>query len=241
MPSTSSGIPNYSREEGDLRDYADKNSCLVHGTNSPTTVPYNSFATPDVLDIVITKHLSTPVYLTCSALNSDHLPTLIDTESRSSFLNLPDRPDLRNTDWCTFQMVLEIGITSTPDLQDEASVDTFVKGLTTAISKASADTTQKRRQGPDPRPSMPARIQDEIRLKTRLRRQWQATRNPALKAEMNRLQRSVTIQLIEWRNDQWSSTRESLDPEDRWLWKMTRRVMNIPTASPPWLRPAVSH
>jgi hypothetical protein len=66
----------------------------------------------------------------------------------------------------------------------------------------------------DPRPPIPACIQDEIRLKNRLRSQWQITRDPALKAEVNRLQRSVIHQLNEWRNDQWSCTLESLDPED---------------------------
>ena len=49
---------------------------------------------------------------------------------------------------------------------------------------------------------IPAGIQDEIRLKNRLRRQWQVTRDPSLRAEVNRLQRSVTRRLNEWRNDQ---------------------------------------
>jgi hypothetical protein len=201
-----------------LRDYADKNSCLIYGPNSSTTVPYKSFATPDVLDIVTTKDLSTPVHLTCSALKSDLLPILIDTECRSSFLNLPDRLDLRKTDWSKFQACLESGMPSIPNLPDEASIDACVKGLTTAISKALADSTLKCRQGPDPWPSIPAHIQDEICLKNRLWRQWQATRDPTLKAGVNRLQRSVTNQLNEWRNDQWSNMLESLDPEDQSLW-----------------------
>jgi hypothetical protein len=66
-----------------------------------------------------------------------------------------------------------------------------------------------------------------------LRRQWQITRDPALKAEVNRLERSVTHQLNEWRNEQWSATLESVDPEDQSLWKMTKRVMRVPTPSPP--------
>jgi hypothetical protein len=65
-----------------------------------------------------------------------------------------------------------------------------------------------------------------------LRRQWQITRDPALEAEVNRLQRSVTTQLNEWRNDRWSDTLESLDPGNQSLWKMTRRVMRIPTPLP---------
>jgi hypothetical protein len=64
-----------------------------------------------------------------------------------------------------------------------------------------------------------------------LRRQWQVTRDPALKAQVNRLQRSVTYR----RNDQWSDTLESLDSEDQSLWKVTKRVMRVPTPSSPLL------
>jgi hypothetical protein len=64
-----------------LRDYDDRNSCLIHGPSNPTTIPYNPCATPDVLDIVITRDLVFPVHLTtCSALSSDHLPVLIDKQ-----------------------------------------------------------------------------------------------------------------------------------------------------------------
>jgi hypothetical protein len=85
-----------------LRDYADENSCLIFGPDSPTTIPYNPSATPDILDIVITRQLPSYVHLTsCSALSSDHLPVLIDTGCRSSFTHPPVRPDFRLTDWAT--------------------------------------------------------------------------------------------------------------------------------------------
>jgi hypothetical protein len=47
------------------------------------------------------------------------------------------------------------------------------------------------------------------------------------------LQKSVTRRLNEWRNDQWSTTHEFLDPEDQSLWRMTKRVMRFSTPSPP--------
>jgi hypothetical protein len=81
---------------------------------------------------------------------------------------------------------------------------------------------------------MPAGIQNEICLKNRLRKRLQVTREPALRAEVNRLRRSVTRQLNEWRNDQWSATLESLDPEEQSLWRMTKRVTRVPTPFPPW-------
>jgi hypothetical protein len=100
-----------------LRDYADKNSCLIFGPDNATTNPYNPSATPNVLDILITNDLSSPVYLTsCSALSSDHLPVLIDTTCRSSFQHPPDRPDFRRTLWANFQTHLEDQIPFNPEL-----------------------------------------------------------------------------------------------------------------------------
>jgi hypothetical protein len=120
-----------------------------------------------------------------------------------------------------------------PELHDGMEIDTCVKNFSGAVLKALTASTPKRRPRADPRPPIPAGIQDEIRLKNRLRRQWQVTRGPTLRAEVNRLQRSVTRRFNEWRNDQWGATLESLDPVDHSLWKMTNRVMRVPTPSPP--------
>ena len=66
-------------------DYVDGISCLIFGPDSPTTNPYNTSATPDILGIMITGELLSSVHLTsCSALSPDHLPVLIDTVCRSS-------------------------------------------------------------------------------------------------------------------------------------------------------------
>jgi len=182
---------------------------------------------------VITKNLSFPVYLTsCSALSSEHLPVLIDTSCRSSFHNPPDRHYFRRTDWASFQTPLEELIPFDSEFHNEMAIDTCVNHFSSAVLKALAASTTKRRPRDDPRPPVPAGIQNEIRLKKRLRMQWQITRDPALKAEVNRLQRSVTRRLNEWRNDQWSATLESLDPADHSLWRMAKRVMRVPTPSP---------
>ena len=57
-----------------------------------------------------------------------------------------------------------------------------------------------------------------------MRRRWQVKSDSALKAEVNRLQRSVTRRFNKWRNEQWSPTLEFLNPEEQSLW-MTKRVM----------------
>jgi hypothetical protein len=221
-----------------LRDYADENSCLIFGPDTPTTNPYNSTVTPYVLDIVMTRELHSPVLLAlCSALSSDHLPVLIDIMCRSSFHNPSARPDFRRTDWAKFQTHLEAETPLSPELNNGMAIDTCVENVSAAVLRALAASTPKCRPRDDPRPPIPAGIQDEICLKNRLRRQWQFTRDPVLKAEVNRLQRSVTNRLNEWRNDQWGATLESLHPEDQSLWRMAKRVMRVTTPSPPLVTP----
>ena len=96
-----------------------------------------------------------------------------------------------------------------PELHNEMAIDTCVENFSGAVLKDPAASPPKRRPRDDPRPPIPAGIQDEIHLKNRLRRRWQLTRDPALRTEVNRLQRSVYRWLNEWRNGQWSATLES--------------------------------
>jgi len=152
------------------------------------------------------------VYLTsCSALSSDHLLVLIDTACHSSFQHPSDRPDFRRTDWVIFQTHLQGQITFDPELHNRMAIDTCVENFSGAVLKALAASTHKCRPRDDPLLPIPAGIQDMICLKNGLRRRWQVTSEPALKTEVNRLQRSVTRRLNERRNDQWSATLETLE------------------------------
>jgi hypothetical protein len=133
------------------------------------------------------------VYLASySALSSGHPQVLIYPACRSSFHHPPDRPNFRRTDWANFQTHLEEQIPFEPKLHNGMVIDTCVENFSGAVVQAQAASTPKSRPRDDPRPLIPPGIQDEIRLTNRLRRRWQLTRNPALKSEANRLQRSLT-------------------------------------------------
>jgi hypothetical protein len=64
-----------------------------------------------------------------------------------------------------------------------------VENFSGAVLKALARSSPEGQSRGDTRPPIPAAIQDNICLKNRMRRQWEVTRNPALIAEVNRLQR----------------------------------------------------
>jgi hypothetical protein len=62
------------------------------------------------------------------------------------------------------------------------AIDTCVENFSGAVLKALAASAPKRRPCDDPRPPIPAGIQDEIRLKNRLWGRWLVTRDLAVKA-----------------------------------------------------------
>jgi hypothetical protein len=167
--------------------------------------------------VIIKVHLAV-----CHTLSSDHLPVLIDTICRASFNDPLDRPDLTWTDWVTFQASLKDRLPGNPAVHDEEAINKCVKEMTSAIQVVLMASAPKSRPCTDTRPPLPASIRDGIRLKYRLRRQWQVTKDPAVKALVNCFHNSVTYKLNEWRNEQWSNTLESLDSEDQVLWKMTK-------------------
>ena len=90
----------------------------------------------------------------------------------SSFLHPPDHPDLRHTDWANFQACLEDEIPINPDLQNRVAIVMCVENLFGAVMKALAASTANSRPRDAPRSPIPATIQDEIRLKKWLWRQW---------------------------------------------------------------------
>jgi hypothetical protein len=108
-----------------------------------------------------------------------------------------------------YQAYLEGRLPGNHTVNDEEAIHKCVEELSNAIQEALAASAPRRRHRADPQPSLPAGTQDEIRLKNRLKRRWQVTRDPTLKARVNRLQMLVTHQPNEWRNEQWSDGLES--------------------------------
>jgi hypothetical protein len=100
-----------------------------------------------------------------------------------------------------YQAYLEGRLPGNPTVNDEEAIDKCIEELSNAIQEALAASAPVRRPRSDPLPSLPAGIQDGIRLKNRLKRRWQVTMDPSLKARVNRLQWSVTHRLNEWRNE----------------------------------------
>jgi hypothetical protein len=136
-------------------------------------------------------------------------------------------------DGAAFQACLEDRLPGNSIAVDEEAIDKCVEELTSAAQEATAALVPRHRPHYHTRPPIPDSIQDEISLKKRLRMQWQITREPSLKAQINYLQWSATYQLNEWRKVQWRHALESSESEEQLLWKVTKRVKRFPTSLSP--------
>jgi hypothetical protein len=128
---------------------------------------------------------------------------------------ISDPSEQPRLDWAALQACLEDRFPGNPVLNGEEATDKCFEGLSSPTEEAKAAIALKRRPLDNLRPPFPASIQDEIRLKNRLKRQWQVTKDPALKIRVNRLQKSITHWLNEWRNRQLSDALESLGKAPR--------------------------
>jgi hypothetical protein len=126
----------WSTRQGKLHDYADENSCLIFGPDTPTTNLCNHPTTPDVFD------LHSPVYLfLCSALISDHLLIIIDNMYCSPLLQPTDCPDFRPIDWANFQAHLEDEIPINLDVHKVVAINKRIANLSGTFMKALAAST----------------------------------------------------------------------------------------------------
>ncbi|CAH2216064.1 jg619, partial [Pararge aegeria aegeria] len=161
----------------------------VTGPQSPTHYPFLRTLPPDVIDLVVSKGLENPPALEVlvDELGSDHLPVLATYDAGTHAT--PQPPPRTRVDWKLFeQKVRESSITRPTTTPED--VESLAKDLTSTIAAAQ---TQASTTDPDPGPKspLPYRLRLLIEKKRRLRRQWQSTRCPTLKRQLNRLVEEV--------------------------------------------------
>ena len=177
-----------------LQEYVSTNSCIVYGPTTHITAPFNSSNLPDVLDIVVVKDFVLPVNLTvCNALNSDHLPILVDPPCRASFQVPPDLPTETSR---LGSLPGPLGCKTpwgNPGRNPTEDIDARLETLTKAIQDTLRVAAPRHRPDEDGSRLVPPFILAKICEKNWLRRTWLVTRDPATKLRINQLQRQISL------------------------------------------------
>lgn len=211
-----------------LYNYYLQNNINIQYTQEPTHYPPNG-STPTYIDILLNKNVNeaTDPY-TETALSSDHNPVRFEIKSNRNDLEEPpiQKLSFKNTNWEDYKTELNgiIEINNKISNKEELNAETekLTSDIKIVMDKHSTTLTihPYRKQISD-------EIVQKIKEKNRIRREWQRTRNPAIKELMNRKTREVKEALSQHYNESWNKTLEKINENEdnnKKLWKIIKRI-----------------
>lgn len=191
----------------------------------------------DVLDIAILSGVRRSVCLeTLTALTSDHNPILIEYGDEMTCEPPAERLNYAKADWKLFQATLaETTVAEIPSSRE--GIDKAVQNLTgniqAAIKKAVPVLKARRNDLYD----LPPAIIKAIAIKNKARRDYQRFRTSDTKKRYNALCRQLKELIGEHRGDKWDKAVESLNIQDKSVYRMARALQrqkqpNLPIQAP---------
>jgi endonuclease/exonuclease/phosphatase family metal-dependent hydrolase len=222
-----------------LYNHCCKKQIQISGPVTPTHYPDNGNK-PDVLDFVLSSNLQDSLEVTTvNALSSDHNPIIIeygDTATQED--PLPARINIKRTDWKGYRDEITTKLqlaTSTKKQQSEQEINNSIQHLTDIILVALTNNSPLA-EPPKSHESLfalPTNIIKSIQAKNKVRRVWQTTRTPHIKALLNQMTKGVQEQIHAFKNKAWKEKIEQLNTQDNSLWQMTRCLTRTARANPP--------
>lgn len=213
-----------------LRKALEDENWMLHAPDGPTHLPMQINHTPDILDIALTNNVLLGMeQLVLNRLNSDHLPVLL--KLRGNTLN--DISKSRTSlNWSRLKESIgniDISIPRTATIQ---SIDNHTASITEHIQiKIKSCEETKIIKGNKSEISEVTR--DLIKIRNRIRKEYQRTFNPALKVEINALQREIKHSIREQKKRNWEDFTENLVSTDNSLWRVAKKLKGSDFLMPP--------
>ena len=217
-----------------LFDYLSASDTVVNFPSSPTHYPCNR-RTPSILDIALVRGKLDISEMQCvQALSSDHLPVLFSLEGEVEKVS-EIQFDYAKADWKRFKYTVESRLLAerqnyTP--YNIKTIDDDIRYLTTIIEEAKTSSIPTRKNHINKIELTPQLI-EIIKLKNKLRKQWQKNQSPQLKSVINRVTYYIRDKILEIKNESWTRKLKKLNPADNSLWKITKSFKNKHAEIPP--------
>ncbi|GFT59436.1 spermatogenesis-defective protein 39 homolog [Trichonephila clavipes] len=169
-----------------------------------------------------------------SELTSDHNPVNFDI-SLNNFTS-PPLSTFTFPNWHKFQTVLSESIPGNPTISNKDEIDQTVTNFNNSIQDAiRATSTYKAIHHPIT--TIPRQLRENIKYKNRLRKEWQQTKYPPLKTQINKLQREIKTAINNFKNSTWNNILEQATPEDYSLYSLIKNKKNKLNQMPPIVCP----
>ncbi|CAH4027490.1 unnamed protein product [Pieris brassicae] len=196
----------------------------VSGPDMPTHYPDQANHREDTLDIVVHQGLTCQMTqdVIVDEFLSDHLPvvvTLLDAAPKMAPRTPPRR---RCIDWRVFERALDEAPQPRPP-DTPASINESATSFTVLLQSALAAATTERPL-PTTYTQLPPRLLALIRRKRALRRRWQLTRCPRMRAELRAVAERVKTALNDHATESWERGLDEASTDWVRLHRLCRRL-----------------
>lgn len=213
-----------------LYNHASHTDYSIIAPDTPTHFPNNPHHRPDVLDIALAKLPSQSIQISnLSELSSDHNP--IHLHISDSPITVSPLPRTFIINWKKFEnKIAQYFTTANPQVTNTQEIDAAIAHLTNSIKETIRNSsTQNSRKSTQNK--LPLEITNEIKTKNILLRNWQLTRDPSVKRQLNSKIKFIRNILSTHRQDEWDKFLDCLDPNS--IFKLNKSLLKTYPANHP--------
>ncbi|GFR12544.1 RNA-directed DNA polymerase from mobile element jockey [Trichonephila clavata] len=206
-------------------------SLYISAPAQPTRITHHHNARPSVIDFAMSSGLSNITAETMFDLSSDHNPVLYTFTPDFNFSYSHNCTTFTN--WNKFQLLLHSSVPGNPSINNEDDIDFAVSNLTEKIH-ASINQSSITKHIKHQITFIPLSTRMKFREKNRLRKLWQFCRYPPLKAELNKLQKAIRMELKTHKEHLWDEILSDANIDPNAIHKLIARKRK-PVILPPLL------
>ncbi|GFR10752.1 RNA-directed DNA polymerase from mobile element jockey [Trichonephila clavata] len=153
-----------------------------------------------VIDMAISKGMTITEVSSIPELSSDHNPVLFEV-SLDNFTS-PALSTYAFPNWSKFQTILTNTLPGNPKISNTDDIDNAIQNFNSTFKNAFNNSSTFKTIN-KPISCIPSVIRDKIKIKNRLRKDWQDTKYPPYKTQLNKLQKEIKNELKNFHRAQW--------------------------------------
>jgi hypothetical protein len=197
--------------------------------DEPTHYPYQANSQPSCIDVILTNLLHNISELSVlSELSSDHLPVFFTVQGGPSISNnVRNVFNYKSADWIEFRKYLNVNTAALPqDLSSPNLIDDSVSKLTSLVHEA-CDKFIPKVIPKTHNLVLTPEIHDLIRVRNKVRKKWQKSRNPSDLSSLKSLNFRIRFSIKILRNKNWTNLLGGLKlTGSKKFWKVTKLIKN---------------
>ncbi|GFR19248.1 MAGUK p55 subfamily member 5-A [Trichonephila clavata] len=204
-----------------VRNFCDSTGYSLNAPAEPTY--FHGSTRNTTIDLAICKGMTVIDSTSIPELSSDHNPVLFEV-SLDNYTS-PALSTFSFPNWTKFQEILSNTLPRNPKISNSNDIENAIKNFNSTFHNALSNSSTFKVIN-KPLNAIPSFIRDKNFLKKRLRKEWQDSKYPPFKTQLNKLQKEIKRDLNNFKNNKWNKILTEASPDDDSLYKVVKSITN---------------